>query len=42
MLGAFKEYFFLLLFSELEIGPKVKTIGGFDMVVFEDCVLFGS
>jgi hypothetical protein len=42
ILETIKEYFFVLLFSELEIGPQAKTIGGFDLIVFDDCVVFGS
>jgi len=30
-----KEYFFILLFSALEIGPKAKKMMGFDLIVSE-------
>ncbi len=42
MASVIEEYFFLIMFSHLKIGPKVKTIGGFDMIVYEDSVIFGT
>ena len=37
-----KELFFILLFSELQIGPQAKTIGGFDMVIYHDSIVFAT
>jgi len=40
LMGVIKEYFFVKLFSELKIGPKVKKCFGFDMIVTKDCIEF--
>jgi serine/threonine protein kinase len=32
----------VLLFSELKIGPKVKKLCGFDLIVHEDCLEFST
>ena len=41
-IAALKEYFFVLMFSVLEIGPKAKKIMGFDMVLSKDCIEFST
>lgn len=38
--GVLKEYFFLKLFSELKIGPKLKQSFGFDLIISHDCIEF--
>jgi serine/threonine protein kinase len=35
-----QEWFFLKLFSALEIGPKIKKILGFDLIFGSTCVEF--
>jgi len=40
LIAGLREYFFLLLFSVLEVGPQVKKMMGFDLIVTPDCIEF--